>query len=161
MKKLNEVWKGIDNTLFGIARYACIVLISALILVVFMIFVGRYFFNKSPMWAEPLSLLCLTWMSMLGSALVVRGDDHIKVTVFDEKMGKKGLLATDILSTACIAIFALFLIVYGWKLTLRGMKNNLAGLNIPYGIMYVAMPVTGVLYIFGLVEMWRKRLVKE
>ena len=40
------------------------------------------------------------------------------------------------------------------------MRNNMAGINIPYAYMYVAMPVSGVLYIMALIEMWRRRLVK-
>ena len=106
------------------------------------------------MWGEPFSLLCLVWLSLLGSALVVRKNEHLAVTMFDEKLGKTGLFITDILSSACVFVFSIFLIVYGYKLTLQGASNNMAGINVPYAVMYVSLPVTGILNILSLIGHW-------
>ena len=62
--------------------------------VVFYIFFGRYVMHNSPMWGEPFSLLCLVWLSLLGSVLVVRKNEHLAVTMFDEKLGKTGVFLT-------------------------------------------------------------------
>ena len=113
------------------------------------------------MWGEPLSLLCLVWMSLLGSALVVRKNEHLRVTMFDEKLGKKGVFATDLLSTVCITLFSLFMIYYGTLLTQKGARNNMAGINVPYAVMYISVPVTGVLNLFALTGEWIEREVKE
>ena len=121
------------------------------------IFFGRYVLSRSPIWGEPFSLLCLVWISLLGSALAVRNDEHLRVTMFDEKLGKKGLISTEILSTACIVVFSVFLIYYGSALTRKGAINNMAGINVPYSVMYISMPVTGVLNLFGVVGKWMER----
>jgi TRAP-type mannitol/chloroaromatic compound transport system permease small subunit len=76
---------------FGIVKYACVVILAALVAVVFSIFFGRYVLSRSPIWGEPFSLLCLVWMSLLGSALVVRRNEHLRVTMFDERLGEKGV----------------------------------------------------------------------
>ena len=106
------------------------------------------------MWGEPFSLLCLVWLSLLGSVLVVRKNEHLAVTMFDEKLGKTGVFVTDILSAVCVVGFSIFLIVYGIKLAQSGASNNMAGINVPYAFMYSALPVTGVLNIFAVLGHW-------
>ena len=77
--------------------------------------------------------------------LVVRKNEHLAVTMFDEKLGEKGVFLTDILASVCVFAFSIFLIVYGIKLAQQGAGNNMAGINVPYSFMYSALPVTGVL----------------
>ena len=146
MDKFRAVWEKIDAVLFQLLRHVCAV--------VFYIFFGRYVMHNSPMWGEPFSLLCLVWLSLLGSVLVVRKNEHLAVTMFDEKLGKTGVFVTDILSAVCVVGFSIFLIVYGIKLAQSGASNNMAGINVPYAFMYSALPVTGVLNIFAVLGHW-------
>ena len=157
MSGFRNVWKKVDAVVFTLVKYACVIILAALVAVVFSIFFGRYVINKSPIWGEPFSLLCLVWMSLLGSALVVRKNEHLRVTMLDEKFGEKGVFITEILSTVCIVIFSIFLIYYGGGLTAKGANNNMAGINVPYSVMYVSMPVTGVLNLFAVVGEWHER----
>lgn len=157
MAAFRSVWRKVDSAVFGLVKYVCVVILAALVAVVFSIFFGRYVLSRSPIWGEPFSLLCLVWISLLGSALAVRNDEHLRVTMFDEKLGKKGLISTEILSTACIVVFSVFLIYYGSALTRKGAINNMAGINVPYSVMYISMPVTGVLNLFGVVGKWMER----
>lgn len=151
MDSFRAFWKKVDAVVFTIVRHVCAIILGALVCVVFYIFFGRYVLHNSPMWGEPFSLLCLVWLSLLGSALVVRKNEHLRVTMFDEKMGKKGLFASEVLSVVCVFVFSLFMIVYGFQLAQQGARNNMAGINVPYSYMYLSMPVTGVLNILGLV----------
>ena len=144
MDKFRAVWEKIDAVLFQFLRHVCAVILGALVAVVF----------YSPMWGEPFSLLCLVWLSLLGSVLVVRKNEHLAVTMFDEKLGKTGVFVTDILSAVCVVGFSIFLIVYGIKLAQSGASNNMAGINVPYAFMYSALPVTGVLNIFAVLGHW-------
>lgn len=158
MEALSKIWIVLDKVIFTLVKWVCVVLLGMLVAVVFYIFFGRYVLNHSPMWGEPLSLFCLVWMSILGSALVVRSNEHIRVTMFDERMGKGALFSSDILAAVCILVFAVFMIKFGWQLTASATRNNMAGINVPYSWMYISMPVSGVLYILALIEMWRRRI---
>lgn len=157
MAAFRSVWRKVDAAVFGLVKYVCVLILAALVAVVFSIFFGRYVLSRSPIWGEPFSLLCLVWISLLGSALAVRNDEHLRVTMFDEKLGKKGLISTEILSTVCIVVFSVFLIYYGSALTRKGAINNMAGINVPYSVMYISMPVTGVLNLFGVVGKWMEK----
>lgn len=161
MTAFRNVWKKIDACVFGLVKYACVIILAALVAVVFSIFFGRYVLSRSPIWGEPFSLLCLVWMSLLGSALVVRRNEHLRVTMFDDRLGKKGVFLTEILSTFCIVVFSIFMIYYGGLLTQKGARNNMAGVNVPYSVMYVSMPVTGVLNLFAVIGEWLERSEKK
>lgn len=161
MATFKEVWKKVDSLVFTVIRHICALILAALVAVVFYIFLGRYVLHVSTMWGEPFSLLCLVWLSLLGSVLVVRKNEHLRVTMFDEKLGEKGVALTDLLSTLCILVFSIFLIVYGVQLTQKGAANNMAGINVPYAVMYVSLPVTGVLNILALIGEWVERSIKE
>lgn len=161
MATFKEVWKKVDSLVFTVIRHICALILAALVAVVFYIFLGRYVLHVSTMWGEPFSLLCLVWLSLLGSVLVVRKNEHLRVTMFDEKLGEKGMALTDLLSSLCILVFSIFLIVYGAQLTQKGAANNMAGINVPYAVMYVSLPVTGVLNILALIGEWVERSIKE
>lgn len=161
MEQFRIVWGKIDKIIFTLLRHVCAIILGALVAVVFYIFLGRYVLHNSPVWGEPFSLLCLVWLSLLGSVLVVRKNEHLRVTMFDEKLGAKGVALTDMLSTVCIFVFSLFLIVYGTRLAGQGASNNMAGINVPYSVMYISMPVTGTLNIFGLLGEWVERSGKS
>lgn len=148
----------VDKVVFGIVKYICVLMLATQVAVVFYIFLGRYVLHASPAWGEPLSLLLLTWMSILGSTLVLRTNEHLQVTIFDAKMSKKQIMATDILATACIFCFAIFMIRYGSQLMQHSRNNTMAGLNIPYKVMYLSLPVSGVLHLAGLISGWFYRL---
>lgn len=156
--KFKKFWESVDNVVFGIVKHVCVLMLGALVAIVFYIFVGRYFLHKSPMWGEPMSLFLLTWMSILGSSLVLRTDEHLKVTMFDEKMKKGQLFATDLLATICILAFAVFMFIYGRQLMQQARTNTMAGVNIPYAWMYLSLPVTGILYILAMITQWTRRI---
>lgn len=158
METFKNVWMMVDKVVFGFIKHVCVLMLAALVAVVFYIFLGRYVLHASPAWGEPLSLLLLTWMSILGSTLVLRTNEHLQVTMFDDKMSKKQILATDILATVCIFCFAIFLIVYGTQLMHQSRNNTMAGLNIPYMVMYLSLPVSGVLHLAGLISGWFYRM---
>lgn len=164
MERFKKTWMVVDKVVFGIVKYVCVLMLATQVAVVFYIFLGRYVLHSSPAWGEPLSLLLLTWMSIVGSTLVLRTNEHLQVTIFDAKMSKNQILATDILATICIFCFAVFMIVYGSQLMYHSRSNTMAGLNIPYKVMYLSLPISGALHLVGLVSGWFYRFdhkVKE
>ena len=81
--------------------------------------------------------------------------------MFDEKMKKSQIFATDVLATVCIIVFAGFMVVYGAQLMKQARSNTMAGVNIPYAWMYLSLPVTGVLYFLALITQWTRRIGKK
>ena len=80
MTAFRKLWKKVDACVFGIVKYACVLILAALVAVVFSIFFGRYVLSRSPIWGEPFSLLCLVWML---SALI-----NIEIVYVESMLGK-------------------------------------------------------------------------
>lgn len=158
MQKLNKVLENVNNVIFILTEWICRIMLGCQVLICAGIFVGRYFFKITPAWGEPSALFCLVWLCILSSALAIRDDSHLRMTVFDEKMPPKMLLVLDIITTIVVFCFAVFMITAGFNLVKLSRNNIVPGINIPASYMNLVMPVTGVIYIAALIEQWRRRI---
>lgn len=66
--------------------------------------VARYFFNAPTIWAEELSRLAMIWAVFLGSAVLMKSGDHIRVTVLVERLPERLRVVADIASLVFVAV---------------------------------------------------------
>lgn len=109
----------------------------------------RYFFNKPSTVSEELLTYSFTWMSLLASAFVFGKRDHMRMGFLADKISgekKKWLeAAIDLLSFA----FAAVVMVYGGiSITRLTMIQTTASLQVPMGLIYIIVPVSGILIMF-------------
>lgn len=109
----------------------------------------RYFFNKPSTVSEELLTYSFTWMSLLASAFVFGKRDHMRMGFLADKITgdkKKWLEASiDLLSFA----FAAVVMVYGGiSITRLTMIQTTASLQVPMGLIYIIVPVSGILIMF-------------
>lgn len=109
----------------------------------------RYFFNKPSTVSEELLTYSFTWMSLLASAFVFGKRDHMRMGFLADKItgDKKKWLeaAIDLLSFA----FAAVVMVYGGiSITRLTMIQTTASLQVPMGLIYIIVPVSGILIMF-------------
>lgn len=161
MKKINEIWDLLINrVLFIVVEWFCRAMLGLQAIICIIIFIGRYFLHYTPPWGEAAAMMCLVWLCILSSSLAIRDDTHLRMTVLDDILPAKVLMALDVLSSIVILCFALFMIYAGTGLVKMSTRNMITGLNIPFCWMNLSMPVTGVIYIFSVIENWRRRIVK-
>jgi TRAP-type C4-dicarboxylate transport system permease small subunit len=136
---------------------ACIVLSGvALVAITLMIPVGvffRYVLDSALSWPEPASTIMMVAFSFLGGAAVYRAKVHVAVQALvnavSPPMRKAMLLGVD----ACMAMAALFLLVYGVRLCETTWQNSIAefpGLSV--GVTYLPIPAAGALTALFLIE---------
>lgn len=109
----------------------------------------RYFFNKPSTVSEELLTYSFTWMSLLACAFVFGKRDHMRMGFLADKItGKKKKwleAAIDLLSFA----FATVVMVYGGiSITRLTMIQTTASLQVPMGLIYIIVPVSGLLIMF-------------
>ncbi len=119
MERLRKSGKGQHSPFRRRPPLSAALILGALVLVVFYIFWDAMCCT-TPHVGQALSLCCASSRS----ACSVRHwwyakAKHLRVTMFDDKLGKKGVAATDLLATLCVFVFSVFLIVYGIQLTSR------------------------------------------
>jgi len=65
------------NTLMALGRWVCIVLATAIFVVVVAAVVARYGFGQAVSWTEEVPRYLLIWMSFLGAAACVAKREHV------------------------------------------------------------------------------------
>ncbi|MBE6064479.1 TRAP transporter small permease [Clostridium cochlearium] len=141
-----------------ILQLICNFILCALVLIVSYVAFMRYVFKNTPAWGESLALLMMVWFCLLSSALAVSKDVHLKMTLLDNFASKKLIKKLDILSVFLWLIFGLVMIVSGIRLTILANRNIITGLGLPSGIIYAALPVSGLVFILEAIDRGRKEL---
>jgi len=158
MHTANLILKKTNGMILTLAGWLCRIMLAFQIVICAGVFFGRYFFKITPAWGEPAALFCLVWLCILSSSLPVAEDSHLRMTIFDDIMPKKLLLALDMVTTFVIFCFAIFMIYAGFNLTVISSNNIVPGINLSASWMNSVLPVTGVLYVIALIEQWRRRI---
>lgn len=143
--------------LFRGVHTLCKLLLAVQVLACATVFVGRYIVGTTPTWADPVAMLCMVWLCVLSSALAVRSDEHLRLTIVDTYISPRALKALNILSAVVVLGIAVFLVHAGYQLTQLSARNRLPGLGIPTSWMAVVIPVTGVCYLAALLDRFMKR----
>lgn len=108
--------------------------------------VVRYLFNSPSSFSEELLSYTFAWLSMLAAVLVFGDRDHMRLSLFSDKLkGKSGILlamATELL----IMIFAILALIYGGVTIVKlALPQVTASLGVSMGYVYTIMPISGVL----------------
>lgn len=120
------------------------VFLCALVLIVTYIASMRYIFNNAPQWGESLALLLMVWFCLLSSALGVRKQIHIRMTLMDTFFSKNTIEKLEHLTNILWFVIGILAIVLGTRLTILANRNIITGLSLPSSIIYFSIPVFGL-----------------
>ncbi len=113
----------------------------------------RYFFSFTPSWTEELSCILMIWLAMIGFAIGVRERMHLKITLFYDSFAKPVQKLLDILFLLLQGATGLYLVLAGLRLSIDQFATTMSAVKIfpfakrlmPNSILYVIVPVTGIL----------------
>ena len=128
-------------------RWALILLLAAMSVIIFTNVALRYLTNQSLEWAEEVSRHMMIWLTFLGAAPVLRYGGHIAVENLQDALPLKGAIAVRGVVAALLFAFFGFMVWYGWLYTQRTMFQLTAVTQIPFAYIYSAMLIGGVLLI--------------
>lgn len=142
----------IDAVKYWIDRLISSVLIfivgSMTVLVTYQV-VARYLFNSPSAVSEVLSRYLFIWLILFGAAYVFGLCEHMAIPFIKNKFNDKAQVCVDMFSELATALFALsIMIVGGYSSAVRQMWQLDSALQIPMGIIYSAIPISGGLIIF-------------
>lgn len=116
--------------------------IAVLAVLVAYVVVARYAFHQTPHWAEELPRLILVWATFLGGVVCSFGHSHLMGGLLPVLVKNSRLLAIIYRVNHVLIIGALmFLLVAGWRLTSVTMHHAMTTLDLPAGVVYLALPV--------------------
>ena len=148
--------EGVNKVVHGIL----IALMVVLVISVFCQITFR-FFDYSIAWTEELSRYSMIWMTFLGAAYAVAARAHIGMELLVDRM--EGLIKKVfiVLSTAVCLVFFVLMVVKGFELSIRVMDQPSAVLQIPMGIVYSVIPISGLILVMNLFYITTKQLKGE
>ena len=86
---------------------ACIVVAEVAILLTGV--VSRSFLQQPIIWADELASILFLWLAMLGSAIAVRRDTHMRLTFFTQMMGPRARAFAETLAVCSMALFLMLI----------------------------------------------------
>lgn len=104
-----------------------------------------------PRWTTEVSLILMVWLALVGSGLAVGTGDHIAMDVVLGQLPARLRVWLHRLIQLVVIAFGLYMVWYGYQLSMATMGQTFAATKLPIGWMYLAIPVGGVLIVlYGL-----------
>ena len=112
---------------------------------------GRFVLNSSPSWTEQAALLLMIWYVMLGAAAGVKEGFHIRIALFEQKLGEQRAAWLRRGIAVVIALLGLAIMVYGAILCWSFRGNSIPSLGLSRSFAYLPLPLSGALMaVFGI-----------
>ena len=115
-------------------------LLIEMVAVIFFQVVSRYCFGIAHFWAEEMAVFSMIWLVFLGSVIAESRNDHTRITFFVNLL--PGGLRRYVNS---FSDFLAILTVKSGDVIAIAMKNISTGVRIPMGVVYLSLPVGGIL----------------
>lgn len=142
---MEPIKRGLDQVL----KAASVVLFALLVLVVVWQVFTRQVLNSPSAWTEELARYTFVWVGLFATALVFSERGHIAVDFVVSKFAPAGQKVVAVGVQLSIIFFALVILVYGGIRASNGAwGQSLSALPTQVGVMYLAMPITGVMIAF-------------
>ncbi|MDD5454825.1 MAG: TRAP transporter small permease [Candidatus Ratteibacteria bacterium] len=136
-KILNGTFRGLDNSLF----YWNFALMSAVAVLVIATVFLRYLFNVTFTWTEELIIFLFIATTYFGSILGVREDEHVKISIFKEKLPPKIKIIFEILISCIIISVVVASAILSRDWIVRAGRPLSPGIKIPYFSIYIIVPI--------------------
>ncbi len=115
---------------------------------------GRYILDNTPTWVEQMSMLLIVTITFLGAAVGIHERTHLSMEILSLLVSEKVNKVLDIIIDFFLASFGFAMFYYCWELVSFGWYRLIPLLNIPDGIRYVPVMVSGALvFVFSFYRM--------
>lgn len=137
----------LDRALVAANRWALILLLAAMAIIIFANVCLRYLTDTSIDWAEEVARHMMIWLTFLGAGPVLRAGGHIAVENLQDAMPRQAAAWLRVLISTLMLGFFAFLIWYGVLYMERTQFQATAATQISFAYIYAAMPVGGALLV--------------
>jgi C4-dicarboxylate transporter DctQ subunit len=145
MKKVFALFDGfLENVIF-----ICTV---GYVILSFLQVIFRYVFNNSLVWSEEMCRYLFVWTVFFGSAIALKSRKHIAVDLLDKAFPVKIRKFYYVFIDLIIIIFLIVFMIIGAQLAARNMTQLSPAMQIPLGIVYLAIPIGSFVMIINAVR---------
>lgn len=131
-------------------------IMAILVTVVFMQVIFRFVLDSPLAWTEELARYSLIWLTFLGAAYAMSLKAHIGMEFFVNLFKVSIRKVLYIIATFASLLFFLLMVMEGFDLAMQGMSQLSPVLRIPMGMIYMVIPVSGVVLIINMASQFSK-----
>lgn len=134
-----------------ILEYVLIFFMSILVIDVLWQVTSRYVLSSPSSFTDELAGFLLIWVGLLGAAYVAGKNEHLAIDLLIQKSGPKRKKRLEVSISILIMLFGLFVMVIGgsWLVFTRFLLNvRSAALELPLGMVYIVVPISGLLIVY-------------
>lgn len=139
---MNEMLEKITSRFVKLTEIIAILLMVLLTLVVFAEVLSRYVFNYPISFSTELTQLFFPWMIFLGTVAVTKNEDHLKITVLQEKFNRGVQVVMQIFGKAVMLIFSIYMVYASYLLAQAVRMQPLPMLQISKSWLYISVTVS-------------------
>jgi TRAP-type C4-dicarboxylate transport system permease small subunit len=139
----------------GLARIAILIASASLVgmaLVEGWQVFARYVLNNSPSWTEPVALLLMSTVMMLGAAVGTRNDAHFGFFIACEAAPQRARRVLLAIARLIAAAIGLLLAIWGGELLVDSWAVPMAGAPLPQGLVFLPFSLGGALIALFAIE---------
>lgn len=127
------------------AFLSCVILAFMTLLVTWQV-ITRFILNSPSTITEALAKYLFLWLVMIASAYVVGKRDHMNLRILVHRCSPLNQIRLGFISELIIFVFVLCVLTYGGGyIALNAMVQMDSALPVPVGVVYLALPVGGIL----------------
>lgn len=141
MGAFNRALQKLSKGIFKIFYVFATISFAGLLLMLLANVVSRNFLGGAITWIEESSRFVFTWMMFLGISIGVYYKKHLGVEFIVAKYPRKVRKAVSIFSNILMLILFIVLVIYGAVYSSKTMRMYSPIMNIPYGLVYLCIPV--------------------
>lgn len=101
----------------------------------------RHVINSSPSWTDQLSQFCMIWFSLLGAAVALKENRHIRIQFWNAFLPPKVMKVLELIIHVIVFVFLLWFLNYAIALTNLTGHTKLTGSGIPIRYLYISEPI--------------------
>lgn len=131
-------------------RWAVIVLMAAMAVLVFANVVSRYVFNHSFIWVEEATRYMMVWIGFIGSGLVLRYGAHIAVEALQDAIPTRAAQVMRGLVVIVLAATFIAMTWLGFQYVRFAWDQETPVFNWNFGLVYLAIPIGSALMLVHL-----------
>lgn len=146
MKKLNNIFIKVEDYLSG-------GLIVVGLTILFLQVIMRYFLGMSTTWQDEAARYFIIWGVLLGSAVAIRDNQHIKVDVVYQLFKTSVKKLINLAANVFVLMFLLFMVVYGVILVKdKFLTAEYSHIGIQLYLIYTILPLSGLFMAIRTIE---------
>jgi TRAP-type C4-dicarboxylate transport system permease small subunit len=123
------------------------VLVSGIVVTTVLQIVARFILMVSIPWTDELARYLMIWASFVGLGVAYRKRELISVRFFREKLPPHLLKVALIVSDLLCSLFAIVIVIYGFKLCLLNAGQVSPSMRVSLGIVYAIIPMGCLLFL--------------